>query len=186
MNDYNVQIRVRNNRILRRIRDLYGTSADMCRETGLRPTAVSEFLGFRKKPFLENGDLVPAAENLCSALGATPEELWPAEMSEVVAKKATFELELTQVQAMSLCSSAEQDVISRQMIEKWSEGLSNRQRIAIEALSKGVTIDELGKELGVSGGNAWLIQRKALRKMRHRAFFDDGIRTYGEVVKDAE
>jgi len=186
MNDYNVQIRVRNNRILRRIRDLYGTSADMCRKTGLQPTVVSEFLGFRKKPFLENGDLVPAAENLCSALGATPEELWPAEMSEVVAKKATFELELTQVQAMSLCSSAEQDVISRQMIEKWSEGLSNRQRIAIEALSKGVTIDELGKELGVSGGNAWLIQRKALRKMRHRAFFDDGIRTYGEVVKDAE
>jgi hypothetical protein len=86
-NGYNVQIQVRNNHLLKRIRNQYGSSAKMCKETGLVATAVSALLCFREKPFLMDGSLSTVAAGLCSALGATPEELWPDEMSEIVAKK---------------------------------------------------------------------------------------------------
>ena len=181
-NGYNVQIQVRNNHLLKRIRDQYGSSAKMCKETGLVATKVSSLVCFREKPFLQDGSLSIAAEELCSALGATPEELWPDEMSEIVAKKATYELELSQAQALSLCSGAEEDVIAKQLIEKWSECLSDRQRIAIEALCDDKTLDETGKELGVTRERARQIQLKALRKMRHHAIVDDNVRSYREAI----
>jgi RNA polymerase sigma factor (sigma-70 family) len=181
-NGYNVQIRVRNNHILKRIRDQYGSAAKMCKATGISVQKVSNLVCFREKPFLQDGSLSVAAEDMCSALGATPEELWPNEMSEIVAKKATHELELSQAQALSLCGDTERDVIARQLIEKWSECLSDRQRIAIEALCGDLTLDDVGKELGVSRERARQIQLKALRKMRHHAIVDDNIRTYQEAL----
>jgi hypothetical protein len=60
-NGYNVQIQVRNNHILKRIRNQYGSSAKMCKETGLVATAVSALLCFREKPFLMDGSLSTAA-----------------------------------------------------------------------------------------------------------------------------
>jgi RNA polymerase sigma factor (sigma-70 family) len=181
-NGYNVQIQVRNNHILKRIRDQYGSSAKMCKETGLVATAVSALLCFREKPFLMDGSLSTAASGLCSALGATPEELWPDEMSEIVARKATYELELSQAQALSLCSSAEEDIIARQLIEKWSECLSDRQRIALESFVGDITLDEAGKELGVSRERVRQLQQRALNKMRHRAIVDDNVRSYWEAL----
>jgi RNA polymerase sigma factor (sigma-70 family) len=182
-NGYNVQIQVRNNHILKRIRDQYGSSAKMCKETGLVATAVSALLCFREKPFLMDGSLSTAASGLCSALGATPEELWPDEMSEIVARKATYELELSQAQALSLCSSAEEDIIARQLIEKWSECLSDRQRIALEVLCWGHnTRSKLAKRLGVSRERVRQLQQRALNKMRHRAIVDDNVRSYWEAL----
>jgi DNA-directed RNA polymerase sigma subunit (sigma70/sigma32) len=104
-------------------------------------------------------------------------------MSEIVARKATYELELSQAQALSLCSSAEEDIIARQLIEKWSECLSDRQRIALEAFLGDVTLDEAGKETGgLSRERVRQLQQRALRKMRHRAIVDDNVRSYWEAL----
>ena len=181
-NGYNVQIQVRNNHILKRIRDQYGSSAKMCKETGLVATAVSALLCFREKPFLMDGSLSTAAAGLCSAIGATPDELWPDEMSEIVARKATHEVELSQAQALALCSDAEEDIIARQLIEKWSECLSDRQRTALEALLGDVTLDQAGKEMGLSRERVRQLQQRALRKLRHRAIVDDNVRSYREAL----
>lgn len=181
-NGYNVQIQVRNNHILKRIRDQYGSSAAMCKKIGISATRVSGLLCFREKPFLNDGSLSTIAADLCSALGATPEELWPDEMSEIVAKKATYELEISHAQALSLCNSAEENIIARQLIEKWSECLSDRQRTALEALLGDVTLDQAGKEMGLSRERVRQLQTKALRKMRHRAIVDDNVRSYQEAI----
>jgi RNA polymerase sigma factor (sigma-70 family) len=181
-NGYNVQIQVRNNHILKRIRDQYGYSAAMCRELGISATRVSSLLCFREKPFLSDGSLSTIAADLCSALGATPEELWPDEMSEIVAKKATYELEISHAQALSLCSGAEENFIANQLIEKWSECLSDRQRIALEAFCAGVTLEEAGREMGLSREMVRHLQQKALRKMRHHAIVDDNVRSYREAL----
>lgn len=182
MSDYNIKIHVRNNRILKRIRDQYGSSAKMCRETGMRETAVSALLCFREKPFLQDGSMSATAQDLCSALRATPEELWPNDMANILAKKATYETEISQAEALALCSDSEKDVMVRQLISKWSECLSDRQKIAVEALMAGTTAVELGRELGVCGARAQQIQLKALRKMRLHAVMDDNIRTYQEAM----
>jgi RNA polymerase sigma factor (sigma-70 family) len=179
---YNVQVRVRNNHILRRIRDQYGSSAEMCRRTGLALSRVSDFVCFRRTPLLPDGELCVSAHDLCSALGAAPEELWPGEMANMLAKKATYELELSQAQALALCSNSEQDVIARQLINKWSECLSDRQRMAIDALTGGITLEEAGKEMGVSRERIRQIQFHALQKMRHRAVTEDNVRTYREAL----
>ena len=181
-NGYNVQIRVRNNHILKRIRNQYGSASKMCKGTGISVQKVSSLVGFRERPFLNDGSLSTAAEDLCSALGATPEELWPDEMSEIVAKKATYELELSHAQALSLCSSAEENVIAKQLIEKWSECLSDRQRMALEAFCSDVTLEEAGKEMGLSRERVRQLQQRALRKMRHHAVVDDNIRSYREAL----
>jgi hypothetical protein len=50
-NGYNVQIQVRNNHLLKRIRNQYGSSAKMCKETGLVATAVSCSFALQGKAF---------------------------------------------------------------------------------------------------------------------------------------
>ena len=179
---YNVQIRVRNNHILRRIRDQYGSASQMCKVTGISVGRVSNLVCFREKPFLNDGSLSAAAADLCSALGATPEELWPNEMSEVLAKKATYELELSLAEVVSLCDDTEQAVIAKQLIERWSECLSDRQRTAIEALCAGITLEQAGKEMGLSTERVRQIQCKALRRMRHHAVVDHNVRSYREAL----
>jgi RNA polymerase sigma factor (sigma-70 family) len=85
-------------------------------------------------------------------------------MANVLAKKATYELELSQAQALALCSNSEQDIIARQLINKWSECLSDRQRMAIDALTGGITLEEAGKEMGLSRERIRQIQVRALQK----------------------
>ena len=95
MSDFNISVTVRNNHILRRIRDQYGSNAEMCRQTGMSKTKVSAMLTMREKSFRQDGTLTSPAEDLCSALGATPSELWPGEMAKMKAKKAKYEIEVT-------------------------------------------------------------------------------------------
>lgn len=179
---YNVQIRVRNNHILRRIRDQYGSTSQMSKVTGISAGGVSDLLCFRQKPFLNDGSLAAVAEDLCSALGATPEELWPNEMSEVLAKKATYELELSLAEVVSLCDDTEQAVIAKQLIERWSECLTDNERAAIEAMCAGITLEQASIEMGRSKQYVHYLQRGALRKMRNRAMIDHNVRSYREAL----
>ena len=180
MSDFNLSVTVRNNHILRRIRDQYGSNAEMCRQTGMSQPKVSALLTMREKPFRKDGTLTSAAEDLCSALGATPSELWPGEMAKVQARKAKYEIEVSQAEAMAIASSSERDVIHRQLLERWVGGLSPRHLLVLEMSQQGATLDEIAAELGKSRERVRQILLKAQRHMLTKAK-QDGIRSFDEV-----
>jgi len=180
MSDFNLSVTVRNAHILRRIREQYGSNAEMCRQTGISPSRVSAMLTMREKPFRKNGDLTSTAEELCSALGATPSELWPKDMAKVQAKKARYEIEMTQAEALAIAGSAENRIIQREMLEQWASGLSPRYLHVLALHTKGVPHDEIAEEMGVSRGRAWQMVQKSLHHMRLKAK-RDGIHSYAEA-----
>ena len=180
MSDFNLSVTVRNAHILRRIRDQYETNSAMCRETGMSSSAVSALLTMRKKPFRPNGTLTSAAEDLCSALGATPSELWPGEMAKIKAKKAKYEIEVSQAEAMAIASSSERDVIHRQLLERWVDGLSPRHLLVLEMSQQGATLEEIAAKLGKSRERVRQILFKAQTHMRTKAK-QDGIRSFDEI-----
>lgn len=180
MSDFNLSVTVRNNHILRRIRDQYGSAAEMCRQGGMSTSKVSALLTMREKPFRKNGTLTTAAENLCSALGATPSELWPGEMAKVQASKAKYEIEVSQAEAMAIASSSESDVIHRQLLERWVDGLSPRHLLVLEMSQQGATLDEIAAELGKSRERVRQILFKVQSHMRTKAA-QDGIRSFDQI-----
>lgn len=180
MSDFNLSVTVRNAHILRRIRDQYGSNSAMCRETGMSKSAVSALLTMRKKPFRANGTLTNAAEDLCNVLNATPSELWPGEMAKMEAKKAKYEIEVSQAEAMAIASSSERDVIHRQLLERWVDGLPPRHLLVLEMSQQGATLDEIAAELGRSRERVRQILFKAQTHMRAKAK-QDGIRSFDEI-----
>ena len=182
MSDFNLSVTVRNAHILRRIRDIYGSSSEMCRKTGMNPTKVSALTTMRDKPFRENGELTLGAENLCSALSATPAELWPKQMAQIQAKKARYEIEMSQAEAMAIASSSEENVMQRQLIERWVDGLSPRHLLALEMHQQDATLDEIGAEIAVSRERARQILLRAYRHMRKKAM-NDGVKSFFQVYE---
>lgn len=182
MSDFNLSVTVRNAHILRRIRDIYGSSSEMCRKTGMSPRRVSALTTMRDKPFRENGELTIGAENLCSALSATPAELWPKQMAQIQAKKARYEIEISQAEAMAIASSPEENVIQRQLIERWADGLSPRYLLALEMHQQNATLDEIGAEIGVSRERVRQILSRAHGHMRKKAM-KDNVKSFLQVYE---
>jgi DNA-directed RNA polymerase sigma subunit (sigma70/sigma32) len=180
MSDFNLSITVRNAHILKRVRNMYGSSSVMCRETGMSRPKVSALMTMREKPFRENGELTTCAEDLCSALGATPDELWPKQIAKMQAKKARYEIEISQAEAMAVTSSSEVNTIQRQLIERWADGLSPRYLLALEMQQQGATLEEIGAEMNVTRERARQILIRAQRHMRTKASHDN-IKSFYEI-----
>ena len=183
MSDFNLQVTVRNAHILRRIRAQYGSNAEMCRETGLAPNQVSSLLTMREQPFRKDGTLTSAAEGLCSALGATPSELWPKEMANIKARRARYEIELTQAKAMAIAGSPETQVMQRQLLEKWMQNVNPADLEVLAMSQSGMTLDEIGREMGRSRERVRQRIAKAERRIREAAY-RDGVKAYHEIAGD--
>ena len=180
--DFNIKITVRNARLLRAIRDKFGTSAELARVAGITASQVTALVTMKHKPFLQTGELSSAAEAIVSALGIPPDDLWPDHIRKLKAKRATVELEMDAVKfAQIAADDPEQRVIYRQAISEWSARLSDREKDVLCRRQGGQTLDEIAKTYGRSRDRIRQIECRALNKMRGAAK-RSGVQTFQDIA----
>jgi RNA polymerase sigma factor (sigma-70 family) len=148
-------------------------------------SALSALITMRESPLRKDGTLTVAAEKLCSALGAAPSELWPRDMAKIKAKRARYEIEISQAEAMAIASSGEDALIQRQLLGRWMQKLGPREIMALSLRQDGLTLDEIGQELGGrSRERVRQILARAERKMRDAAN-RDGVTEFRQIAGGA-
>ena len=166
MSDFNIQIKVRNGRLLRAIRARYKSSADMCRKCNINPGDLSAYLGMRRNPVGADGDWKKTAYDISSAVGLEPEEIWPAYMRQVSMKTNTVSLDMTLDQVGELIESGENSLSIRLSAMKLlnSDCLTDRYRRILEKrLFEDKTLSEVAKEENVSVERIRQMEVKSLR-----------------------
>lgn len=170
MKDIRLTFRAQNDRLLSAIEDRFGTQAEMSRQTGILPQRISQLVSLRLPPVTKSG-WSRDAENIASALGVYPSDLWPEHMQYVRIKQATASMSLDVEDVMALTSDAPDICVLEDLISKASTDLSKREGEFLEWLLSGnadATLDEKGNFLGVSRERARQIETRAFRKMRRR------------------
>ena len=171
MSDFNIQIKVRNGRLLRAIRQKYGSSAELCRKCGVRPTIVSRYLIMKESPILMNGDWKESAFDVSSALGLEPEEIWPDYMRQIALRKSTVELDASVDQIAELASGEGQLAIklaAMKIIDTHRIMPRYREVIRMRFFDD-LTLEEAGKVVGVTRERIRQMECKAMRELRHPA-----------------
>jgi hypothetical protein len=169
MTDFALKISIRNAHILRRILAKSESVLGFCRKYQLSYGLVNEYLGMRRTPFLQTGELSDTAESLCAALDCMPEDLWPKQIEKIKLKRSTIETELSAAAVQAICDDSEGRAIQRELIAMWAKKLNPREIRAIGLRQAGATYDECAKEFGVTKERFRQIEVKGLRKMREAA-----------------
>lgn len=171
MSDFNIQIKVRNGRLLRAIRQKYGTSAELCRKCGIGGNVLSRYLVMKESPILMNGDWKESAFDVSSALGMEPEEIWPDYMRQIALRRSVVELDAS-VDQIATLSSGEGEMAIKLAAMKIIEThrIMPRYREVIRMrIEDGLTLEEAGKVVGVTRERIRQMECKALRELRHPA-----------------
>ena len=172
MSDFNIQIKVRNGRLLRAIRARYKSSADMCRKCNINPGDLSAYLGMRRNPVGADGDWKKTAYDISSAVGLEPEEIWPAYMRQVSMKTNTVSLDMTLDQVGELIESGENSLSIKMSAMKLlnTERLTDRYREVLKMrFLDDMTLGEVAKEENVSVERIRQMEVKAISRLRHPA-----------------
>jgi RNA polymerase sigma factor (sigma-70 family) len=175
MSDYRVTVKVRNNRILKAIKEVGGEPGQKwCEANGLPYNQVNNLINMTESPLLKIGSLSTAAEKLCDVLGKLPEELWTNDQIRPLEKNFT-ELDMTQDQVMALLPLSEtsyiQDFDKKDLEEVMAAALSTLSRRQSNVLhlrfKQGLRLDEIAEKFEISEERVRQIESKALRILRH-------------------
>jgi RNA polymerase sigma factor (sigma-70 family) len=175
MSDYRVTVKVRNNRILKAIKEVGGEPGQKwCEANGLPYNQVNNLINMTESPLLQTGSLSTAAEKLCDAVGKLPEELWTNDQIRPLEKNFT-ELDMTQDQVMALLPLNEtsyiQDFDKKDLEEVMTAALSTLSRRQSNVLhlrfKQGLRLDEIAEKFEISEERVRQIESKALRILRH-------------------
>jgi len=180
MGDFNVKLTVRSERVLAAIENKFGSQAEMSRKTGINSGRINSLVTLKVLPVNGSG-WTDLAEDMASSLGVHTSDLWPDHMRDVKLKKATADLSLDfeQVKAIATSSSAD----TRMLLGKAAKGVRDRNMVAITMQIGGATLDDIGKELGVSRERARQILFRGLRKMKEN-MKRLGVNDFNSAIKD--
>ena len=175
MSDYRVTVKVRNNRILKAIKDVGGEPGQKwCEVNGLGYTQINNLINMTESPLLKIGALSASAEKLCNVLGKLPEELWTNDQIRPLEKNFT-ELDMTQDQVMALLPLSEttyiQDFDKKDLEEVMEAALSTLNRRESKVLhlryKQGLLLEEIAEKFDITIERVRQIESKALRNLRH-------------------
>ena len=175
--EYLVKVTVRNNLILRRMKELgIKTQEDLAQLCGISQPAVSALIGMRIRATNKvTGDWTDHAHRLSAALRVEPEELWTEKQRDMMLDRSSREVSMSEDAVMQLASGLgpEQTVQHALMSEHIDAALATldpRERGAVKArFFDGATFEEIGQEYGISRERVRQLVVRALRKLRHPA-----------------
>jgi lambda repressor-like predicted transcriptional regulator len=179
VSDFNIQVKVRNARLLRAIRAKAETAAEFSRLAGIEQNALSGLLTMRLSPMRKSGEWTTAAMRICEFVGCMPEEIWPKHMERFLLKKAETEIELSAAEVEAIAEGSENQIQQRAMLERWiaKSGIAQRDIVLLQMRTDGATYEDCAKEFSVSRERVRQREVRAMRKIRTVAN-RDGIKTF--------
>ena len=178
MKDYRVTVKVRNNRLINAIAEAGGEpGGKWCSRNGLNYISVNDLINMTASPIRSDGSLRDVAAHLCDVLGKTPDDLWSAEQIYPLEKNfSDMEMDFEQIQSLTVGGETTllldvTDIEAQErktLLSSVLERLSPRRRDVLRMrFEDGLTLDEAGKVLGITGFRVRQIEEDALRRLRH-------------------
>jgi len=171
MEDFNVKITVRNNRLLQAIRKKYESVADLSRKMGRSQGAVNALVAMKVKPINEKG-WTELASDVAAMVGKEPVEIWPEHLQDIRLSTSTseFTIDMDGVKQIMSDNSTEKMIAHSQVLQQLDTRLTDKQKKVIDMRFKqNMSLEETGKVLGLSRGRVLQIECKSLRMMKYDA-----------------
>ena len=169
--DFHVTVRVKNGRIISRMRELGFTSVvALARESGVHHQEVGKLILFKTRPLARN-DWSPNAYAISAALRCEPEDLWPEHIARLKARSGSlsFDADLEQVQAIT-SHRERNEFFERAQLPKLISALPPREQEVIKARfglnCPEERVDEIADRMGLSTTRIYQFEAKALRRMK--------------------
>jgi len=190
VDDYRVQLRVKNNYFLTAMdRAGIASIAELSRMTGIDQGAIGKFVNLKMSPYKSRtGELRTNIRKLCDVMGASVEDLFPPQhlYSPLPRNTATMTLPLHSIK--SLIHYSDQEVL--QLISRKEEIDAVRQALQTEIDPRQATVvmmyhgigeyegrnytyDQIAQHLNISGSRVGQILDKAYRKLRQCPLFTE-------------
>ena len=172
-------LRLKNNAIMERRERLgYESCARFCREMELPYALVVSLESAGNSPFTERGELRKVATELCEALAATPEELWP---DEVLALKKNVSTRLLDFDDVALLAGHSVPLLDERSVDDRLGDVEIAERalscmrerdayVVKRVVLEGSTIREAGEEIGLSVERTRQLLARGLRDARRKIF----------------
>ena len=187
MEEYRVDIKVRNNLILTKMEEHgYPSALQFCEGMGLSYGRLMKFLNMRESIFDSKGNIKGFIYKLCDKLGCIPEELFSASQMEASMKDNKRSIKVGEAEVRFLLDQSnnqkllEDNYFSEQVSERIENALDTltlREKLVLEMrhglgdYDREHTLEEIGLALSASGGcnreRVRQIEAKAMRKLRH-------------------
>lgn len=180
--DYNIQLKVRNNYLLTRMRAFgYETAAELSRVCGTSQVEVGKYLNLSLTPYTLNGDVRPSIKRIAETLFCFVEDLFPAQHLNSPLTKNIAEMEVSLEEVQKLTSNVNTSLLPDALLMH-KEALSTIERVVKSLPKREAKILELRfglfgerehslKEVceiyGLSPTRVQQIEVKSLRRLRH-------------------
>jgi DNA-binding XRE family transcriptional regulator len=171
MEDFNVKITVRNNRLLQAILKKYKSVADLARKMNRSQSRVNALVTMKAKPITEKG-WTQLAFDVAAMVGKEPKKLWPEHLQNIKLLTSTseFTINIEGVKQIMSDNSVEKMIAQSQVLRQLDTRLNNTQKKVIDMrFYQEMTLEETGKVLGLSRERIRQIECKSLRMMRYDA-----------------
>jgi transcriptional regulator with XRE-family HTH domain len=187
MKEIEVEIKLRNNRLLQRRRELGLTQAELGERVGITAHTVGQYETMNMHPIsTRDADLgwKPSALSLAEFFAVDPWELFPEAIQQIRKSSARIEVDAADVGRLldgpshvaELPGPAEAYDAEelRAVVDDALDTLSPRERRVIDRRfgldgEGGSTLEEVAEEFGVGTERIRQIEAKAIRRMRHPA-----------------
>lgn len=182
MSDYRIDVKVRNNNILRMIESRgYVSALQFCTATGYGYHSLTKLINMQDPPIGRDGNYRPVVYTLCDKLNCMVEELFSSAQMEAVLESNHRTFQVNEAEMKFMLSHQQEPKLLEEMVEEdkktqafeeYLETLTIRERKIIECRfglngEEPMTLRETGVHFDISAPRVRQIEAKALRKLRH-------------------
>ncbi len=182
MSDYRIDIKVRNNNILRMIESKgYVSALQFCNASGYTYGTLTKLINMKDAPIGKDGNYRPAVYALCDKLNCLVEELFSSAQMEAALETNHRTMEVNEAEMKFMLSNQQEQRLLEDIVDDdkrevafndMMETLCHREKLVLERRfglngHDPHTYDQLAAHFDVTRERVRQIERKALTKLRH-------------------
>lgn len=173
--EYRVKVSVSNNLLIQAIENAgYKNQSDFARAIDCNASYINMLCGLRISPMTREGEFTKVANQVMEALGACPTDLWTEEQLTMNLKRSSSWSVMGREELNELMHGAPKSLlesVAGQELKKAMDAVRKtltfrEQQVIGMRFDDDKTMEECGKELGLSKEGVRNIEAKALRKIR--------------------